>query len=416
MNSRFAYSILVLTLILSANLRAEEGNSNSNAFHWGLNDVSFLFPIQDHNVTTELPSVATSGAFGPLLPFSVIQQIGRLQSFEDPKKSYSDLRMVAARIDPCFPAPENPSICRAQVRLVWQPVQIVRGRAVGADAAIHTFYNLPATDFRALTDELKMLRMSSDSAAAKSSESAVSNRDLPLSVHPIIRREGLSGPYFQGFKRAILKRIGRDRLSRATFVKLSSGFFLWDFGGFDVIGGRLVPMVIPRTGRKRQMFTNNVMPGETEFVESGIAPSPLKSEANVNFITSESSRIRQKDAEPLIIQNVIDAAAMENPRKFKTAELDCVSCHIAQAARLFAVGEFREMNLGAEAAKITYRSKTQSLKVSSRVGHITGNLRSFGYFYGDPAISARVIHESAEVADALNSGSAFNRPRISRER
>lgn len=377
---------------------------------WGLNDVSILLPILERDAAHSLFSVETSGKFGPLLPAAVQKRIGPLHSLEQPSDSFARLRVVAIRIDPCFPDGPDLRNCVSQVRLVWQPLQTIRNQMnTASDAAVHSFYSLPPDAFRSLIQELDQLRTVQAERFRPTRESIQG----PLGVHPIISREGLKGPYFRALAKIVLSYIGGDRLTRATFTKLQGGQSQWVFGGFDIARGELTRMEIPRVKSATEVFFNVAVGAQTEFTDSAITPPPPSTGENVNYISGDSMGVRRNANLEQITRDVLSAARLENPRLQATPQMDCVTCHIAQSSRLWATREFPQLDLERKAASISYRSQNFSLENISRGGAFTANVRAFGYFDQLPAISQRVIHESAEVADALN---ANTNPAILRAR
>jgi hypothetical protein len=362
-----------------------------HAAAWGLNDVSFLLPIQEKNAPDSLFSASDEGAFGPLLPKAFFNRVGKLASFEDPNITYTKLRVVGIRIDPCFRGKVDQN-CRAQIRFVWQPLEVLSsGLVVAVDAALHTFYDLSRKEFEDLTRDLAVLR----------GQSAAQLADLPLSIHPVIEEEGLRGPFHLRFRKIILRNTGVGALTRMTFMKLSGGGSVWDFGGFEVEGDVLVPITVPRVRKQRQMFANGAGIGETEYFSSQLLPEPAAF-PNVNWLVRDSKLVRAQDRTELVIENVLAARALENPLASMTDETDCLSCHLAQGARIWAIRSYPQLELDQKYQKYTYENPRYPLDNPSPTKGLTANLRGFGYFGSEPAISRRTIHESAEVADELN--------------
>ncbi len=360
-------------------------------YDWGLNDVSILFPLRE---PAELLRPETDGAFGPLLPRALYQKVGKLNSFEDPAVTFEKLRVVAIRLDPCFPSGKAFRGCRSQIRMVWQPIEkSPAGQATTADAALHSFYDLPHAEFDRFVSQLKKIRIEFGSDLSKHA----------LTIHPDLARQGLRGEFYRAFRKLLLTQVGAGGLTRLTFMKLSGGGSVWDFGGFDVdASGGATPFVVPRLKERRQLFINGAGVGDTDFRASSIREEPATSLRNVNWITKDSKMVRSQLDEPVILANFTDARWIENPRKVAADQMDCVSCHVAQPAKLWALQNFPEMDLDHRSDDVAYRSKSHSLRNKSRAADLSTNLRAFGYFGVEPAFSARVINESAEVADSLN--------------
>lgn len=365
--------------------------SSAAPYDWGMNDVSILFPLRE---PAELLRPETDGAFGPLVPRALYEQVGRLISFEDPSLTFEKLRVVAIRIDPCFPSGPSFRGCRSQIRMVWQPVEkSAAGQTTTADAALHSFYDLPHAEFDRFVATLRKIRteFGSDLSAH------------PLAIHPDLARQGMRGEFFRAFRKHLLTQVGARGLTRLTFMKLAGGGTVWDFGGFDVDAkGVAAPFVVPRMTKVRQIFVNGAGVGETDFRSSSMREEPSADLRNVNWITKDSEIVRGRLDEPVILANFTDARWIENPRKVAADQMDCVSCHVAQPAKLWALQNFSQLDLDRRSDSVAYRSKSHSLKNLSRSADLSTNLRGFGYFGVEPAFSARVINESAEVADALN--------------
>lgn len=357
---------------------------------WGMNDASVLMPLADADGEKQLLGAALVGKFGELLPKSVFEAVGPV-SPESVDATYEKLRVIAVRIDPCFPGGETPSErCERQIRLVWQPIQSTVTGLRTIDAALHTFYEMPATDFEQLLEKLSTLRrdIGFDSSA------------LPLTVHPLLEKQGLRGRFYLEFKKIILEHIGKSRLTRITFMKVNGAGNVWDFGGFHIRRGELKKISIARVREPIQIFVNSPA-RPNRFTNSAISPEPRDGE-NLNLLARDSRKIRPIEDEPVIISSFLAATKMENPHFFSPETMDCVSCHIAQPARIYAAREFESLKLAERAAEFAYGSRTQDLTNVSKQAHVTTNLRSFGYFDREPAISQRTIHETAEVVDRLN--------------
>lgn len=89
-----------------------------------LNDVSFLYPLPTLAERTRLLGLEAQGNGGPLLTRALFDALPPLMPDTPGSIAFGDLRIVSARIDPCFPgsAPPAAPVCLAQLRLVAQPV------------------------------------------------------------------------------------------------------------------------------------------------------------------------------------------------------------------------------------------------------------------------------------------------------
>ena len=355
---------------------------------WELNDVSYLFSLPASFSKDSLLKLSSKGKYGDLLSRAYFDALPPITLDLTPDQTYQQLRVVGIRIDPCFAGPSSGQ-CQPQVRLVWQPLV---ERSTGAtlttdDAAIHTFYNIPTNEFNDLLNDLQKLKR----------ENTFSSQGLPLGVHPGLNNDDKNVTFIKALEEVFLARIGFARVSRVTFMQLSGAGNIWNFGGFNVCGGKLVRLLIPRIMSQTQTFVNNPFPENTYFDHAYASPEP-KGNDTFNLIIHDSRLIAPSD-EPNIKLAAVSMSRIENP-KFHTSEsVDCVSCHLAQPARTWTVRQFPWLHL--QMNEFIYRSEFNLTNVSPSQENTT-IIRGFGYFERQPAISQRAINESAEIADQLN--------------
>ena len=82
---------------------------------WSLNDVSYLLPLPESIQNVQLLNPLSEGFGGPLLNSTYFESLPKLTAELDNATIRNDLRLVAVRIDPCFPKPA-PEICQKQIR------------------------------------------------------------------------------------------------------------------------------------------------------------------------------------------------------------------------------------------------------------------------------------------------------------
>ncbi|MBO9666852.1 MAG: hypothetical protein J7501_08565, partial [Bdellovibrio sp.] len=182
---------------------------------------------------------------------------------------------------------------------------------------------------------------------------------------------------------------------------LRGGGAMWLFGAFDYKNGELTSITLPRLGKNTaQSFVNVVTSGEL-FSGGGITGSRATGEDTIQNLVAESQRLRTKN-EDLIRTEVKAAYRIENPKVFNPENMDCVSCHVAQTARLWVDRKRTDINTQDIAAQFGYQNSAYNLSnVSDEPWH-TQQLRALGYHAKKISISQRTINESAEVADAIN--------------
>ena len=127
-----------------------------------MNDISILLPLSSSYL-----AASTAGPRGVLLPQALYDAVGHIAGSggsTNPGGSgdaaYSDLHVVAIRLDPCFaalaPDPHG-SGCTNQLRLVVQEVKTTDGHPTAFDSALHVFYQLSRDELVALANQIAAL-------------------------------------------------------------------------------------------------------------------------------------------------------------------------------------------------------------------------------------------------------------------
>lgn len=176
---------------------------------------------------------------------------------------------------------------------------------------------------------------------------------------------------------------------------------VWGFLAANVVDGKLVVGAVPRLdGKTSQMFFNQLQDHQA-YTGAAMAQPPATDEANLaGFVQQATTTGSFTEAE--VVENLQSAFAIENPHLFNPESMDCVNCHIAQAAR-----EYLTERLSASVdqnlfSAFKYTNSNYNLENKSAQVFNTHQLRGVGYFGTDLAISQRVINESAVVAEWLS--------------
>lgn len=355
---------------------------------WDLNDVSYLMPLPKENLErSNLLGLGASGAQGELLPTSLTQQIPGLSFFLSRAEEEKVLRVVSVRIDPCFERPV-PYPCEKQIRMVWQPVIQNPFGIVAVDAALHSFYTLSDAQFESLLIEVKQWKTRFE----------VNVQGKPLQIHPVL---ATNPEALKSFTDLILKYAGQKTLSRVTAMVLRGTDNTWAFAEYKVNGDTLDMQFIPRLDRKSQAYINQITPDEERFTQGGMAPAPVDRD-NVNYSVADTDFFIQNADEETIRNEYRSSLAIQNPKKYSAATMDCVSCHVAQNATTWLSKTYPELSNSVNLAADKYHNPSYDLTNLSRQKNNFLIIRAFGYYGSEPAISQRVINESAEVADSLN--------------
>lgn len=346
---------------------------------WTLNDVSILLPLPKAGQQDLLLGPNSSGRYGPLLPEEVYRNLPRLIVGSDRREVLGILRVVALRIDPCFRERNGPTACRPQIRMVWQPVMATGSKTLTADAAVHTFYDLDGADWSALIKDLTPL------AGTQNTES--------LNVHPRILAEGLSGAHWSRLKVILLRYAGAETLSRATAMSVDTMSSVWAFTGINIENGVMSRIPIPRAHHFVQAVFADI--SDLSELSLDIRPIPDAPSSWIN-LARNSRGLEGRMSEAPVREGLLESLRLENPALEDTGSVDCVSCHIAQTVRFWGERQLPNWNWSLEAE--AYRQTgLEDLRNNSVQPGLVNRLRAFGYFNDDPAISQRLIHESAEV-------------------
>jgi hypothetical protein len=343
-----------------------------------VNDVSFLFPLPAGSLNELLPMGET------LLPRALYNQIPQIDSQVDAGALFSRLRVVAARVDPCFPKAPPPSTeCVKQLRLVVQPVFIDADAGVTTnDAAIHLFYTISDVNFIHIHQELWKLHDAYSGVTW----------DQALNVHPVMKQQGLNGDYAMRVKTLISTHATTASLKRVAFMLVAANQAAWTFGAFDVENGNLLESMIPRLNQlTRQGFQEF---GSELFRNGELQPHALGDD--LRTLASESM-MRLTD-ERTLKRAYASALKIENPHLSSPQTIDCASCHIASRAKSNA--QFRRMV--DESGFAEYFTHHLTLRREDAAANNPFALRAFGYFKNQSAISQRTINESALIAEQLS--------------
>jgi len=360
-----------------------------------MNDVSVLLPLAttqaDFATYLTATSPAANGALFPEALFTNDQDDGPI--------AYGALRVVAFRFDPCFAhlGPiTDPAACDNQLRLVFQPLAFADGATTAGDAAVHVSYALTREQLFAAVREVVAARAEATTA------------DLgPLAVHPVVATQGLAGPLAQRLLAIVASYADAAKVERFTsFVADPTQLgpaqasppddptmpVFWQFHGVDVADGVASPLLIPTTGGAVGISLNaSTMPLESIFGETTTSPD------NIDVLASADQAAA---ATPAVRQAAFDAALrVENPAKNSPNTIDCVTCHMAEPARVL-VGQ---MTLGLTAAGDPNAFAADPSVPSADLGTTTQlvdadgglDIHAFSYRAASPMINQRVVDESA---------------------
>jgi hypothetical protein len=355
-------------------------------------DVTMIWPLPTTDAEREHMLAATTvGAHGELLPAALYKLPvldERDYAVKDPAVDRARLRVVAARLDPCFAsfaAPTEPS-CINQVRLVLQVLRPGGGTAGGAasntvmganDGAVHVFYQLSRDELLGLTRSLAALRDRHGTTDAPT-----------LGVHPLLAREGLASAYARELQALLLTQLGAKRLTRITFfARTRAREPLWPFGIFEVIDGKPVAQKIVNLGSERQTLEGA---GPRFVMQPAVTGADSPGALLSLFGAARTATAAERAAFAAVLR-------IQNPAKHTPDTVACAECHAAQRVQAHAQ---RMLGLRAEDFADDHYASTVAappLDTSAENFHATG------YLATHLAVSTRAANETAAVLAAMRS-------------
>lgn len=361
---------------------------------WGMNDATVVYPLpQTEADMGAMLAPQEAGREGPLLSQKYWQVLPAINQGESPARTYRNLRVVAVRFDPCFRVEGE---CRPQVRFVWQPIDQANygsdspGGLEAKDATVHSFHILTPDAFRQMMAEYDLL--SRGPAAVRD--------DQPLQVHPTLRQQGLGGPFAQGLKRLLLKYCGESNLWRITTMSTLVGGDKWEFRGFNIVDGKPVDIVIPRTGGATQQSYFVSLLSDRDYTNGKLGPAPMGTD-NINRMLRDSRTLVIHDAGTL--QNLAESVVrIENPDIHSPESMDCVSCHASQVAGTLLFDKLPRLAQDPEIISQAYRNSPLLRDLPTTNPSRPRVFRALGYFEKFPVLSRRAINETAGVVERLN--------------
>jgi hypothetical protein len=312
-------------------------------------------------------------------------------------KLYTKLRVVSARIDPCFDAANlaHGGPCVRQVRLVAQPMEVYGTTPASEtysffDASVHLFYKLDEDAFARLIVTLDELRRA--------------NTGNPmLGVHPVLAREGLGGPFATRLRALILSSCDVSNLTRMTFMATGRSGKNWFWGILDrQPDGSFAASKVPlRPDTVMDGFTQNGIGAAHDGVPLGLSIFPdqlIKTEDAVALSDSEFRAAADK------------IRRIENPNLMATKDVNCASCHLAGAALGNALAARGLRSIAAPSTYLAPRGQRTDLP-RDPVYWNGRNMHAFSYMGSLALVSQRTANESARIADYLSTSSLVENSR-----
>jgi hypothetical protein len=369
-----------------------------------VNDVSFLYPLPERGEGSLLLPMRFESAGGEsvLLPEHVMAMLGDDSKspypflFEAPgrERAWEMLRVTSMRVDPCFEAPdlEHATDCKRQVRLSAQVVTPTSDDPEDAeysvsDAAVHLFYELDDEAFVSLLLDLRELTL----------QKSFGGKKPPLGVHPVMAKEGLDGPFARRLNEIVAENCLESSLVRMTFMATGRSGNNWFWGVLERgAGGDFAPGTVVGVDGPSDGFTQMGSDENPDGIASAATAAPT---FPADLLRGESIDALSADAFEAAVDRL---RALENPAAHSSADVNCASCHLAPSTLRLATRR-RGLDAPPESPSSYQPPAGQNGKVPGMAAFGSRNMHAFSYFGDAPAVSPRVVNESARVADYLSS-------------
>lgn len=322
-------------------------------------DVAFVVPL------AQAPSFLVGSQVLPRPVFDALQH--PLTVVDEPDDLYRALSVVSVRVDACFQEGTTPGPCQPQLRLVLQPVFDAPEGLTTRDAAVHVFFAATEKQVLGFAQALALAR---------------TQRGLAVPATVVGPHPGFEDlTWSQTVAGQLLPLLDPAKLVRVTSMSVHASNQAWIFGGTDYVDGQPVPIAIPTLGGAHDGHVTST--GGTSAMEVTIDPGSVV-EAPLMPVIAPGGLARASPAE--LAAAALSVQRLEDPAVHNPATVDCATCHVAAIAQR----AFVKQGVAVDASVPADEAFSD-----------TRNLRAFGYFFRQPAVSPRVQREITLVRDDL---------------
>src|SRR5215475_869164 len=358
--------------------RAGAADDRGGSAALGMNDVSILLPLP-----RDLRAPVIAGLDEALIDRgwydALVAGRGDIRPRTGGAIAFEDFQVVAVRFDLCDRAAIGacPREGAGRLRLVLQPLYMRAGAAFAHDVALHAFYPIPADEVGAVVGELRQLAGRGHAPSG-----------APLGVSPAAAAGDAA---YLGELRALVRRYARAaELVRLTVIGqvADAAAFAWIFRGLDREGDGFVAMMIPGVAAAQQ--TVQLAGGDTVYRSEPIADVPSGFALATNGPRFAAAAAGERAAA------VAALTELQNPTLHDTVDTQCIGCHLATflTAR-------RAATSGVDPASLPGWFATRAAGVPTIAREDARVVRAFGWAGNAPAISQRVVNDTAEVLSEI---------------
>ncbi len=332
----------------------------------GLNDVTFLFPLESLDAGTAWPPAVE------LIPFSTFDRL--TSASPRVQTDLWRLRVLAARFDLCDR--RTPGPCEADAdgvfRLVLQPVLGAPPRV--EDVTFHAFFSVPRADVPQVVDELRELAELQDVPRGSA---------LKVNTADATHRQRLA--------QLVTRYAKSARMHRLTLFGQESdrAALIWIFRGEERAPNTLGPIEIPGIATTSQEV---LLFGGDSYVVTPVEDFPAGFSRSVMESTFRNAAAAQQ------LESVRALLAIDNPSLHTANTVQCASCHLVTTLLR---PRAADAGIDVTTQPEYFGSTTFDLTALGAQSARFRTLRALGYFNDTPLISQRVINETVDVLEEL---------------
>ncbi len=332
----------------------------------GLNDVTFLLPLEPLDAGTPFPPAVE------IIPFSSFDRL--TSASPRVQTDLSRLRVLAARFDICDRATPTPCAADADgvFRLVLQPVFGAPPRV--EDVTFHAFFAVPRAEVPQVVDELREL---------------AELQNVPL--ESALRVNTADAIWRQRLVQLITRYAKSARMHRLTLFGQESdrAALIWIFRGEERAPNTLGPIEIPGIATTSQEV---LLFGGDSYVVTPVADFPSGFSRAVMESTFRNATAAQQ------LESVRSLLAIDNPSLHTANTVQCASCHLVTT---LLQPRAADAGIDVTAQPESFGSSTFDLTPLGAQSTRFRTLRALGYFNETPLISQRVINETVTALEEL---------------
>lgn len=398
--------------------------SISDPLAFDVNDISILYPLKTIGSRDTGSLIRPSDPGFDILSESLFAQVkqtfrnkfGLDYDSSEPQamnmQQLSQWAVTSFRYDPCFGIHPN---CEQELRLVVQAT--TADDTDTADFAMHLVYGLGGKSERQIMEEIVTLKK----------DSSVKTIGLPLDVHPILKAEGLAGPFAENLRRFIQANMTTRNLKQIAFsfiepMRLQPWFFFFSnvrngqlsgvnqlsIFAFDEQSSALGCNVPHRhiCTLQGDRIVNSPQKGSRPELD-GRNPPILDDFLVIANREGNEGILERKDILHPIFNHI------ENPTLITQGGTNCASCHRAATDRLlyettlpgFAaespIDRMSGRNTERAFQPISGSACTYGIGLDMRFTMKTINVRNFGYTHRYPMIAERTMNETVYACEII---------------